>query len=338
MKLLRFHSHPFPAEVRQLLFDLFEDRATVRQVARAHFVLGELFAEAALAVMQGESVDLIASHGQTVAHLPYDDPPSTLQLGEASILAERTQTLTVSDFRPADLALGGQAAPLVPFFDAWLLRNPQIDRVALNLGGMANLTWIPRQGDKPVLGWDTGPANVVMDALAERFSGLPADLGGQMAAQGKVVPEILQQMLAHPYFHAQGPRSTGRELFGRDWISPFLEQAAPADLMRTAVALTAETVVASLKTLVQAPFDLVVGGGGLHNPILMDELKQRLQDLPLHRLSTFDEFGISADSREACAFALLGHETVWGRASSVPSVTGARRAAILGRITFPTPA
>ena len=224
MQLLRFHAHPYPVEVRQQLFELFEDRASVRQAARMHFVLGELFAEAALEVMAGEPVDLIASHGQTVAHLPYEQPPSTFQLGEPSILAERTRTLTVSDFRPADLVLGGQGAPLVPFFDAWLLRHPERTRVALNLGGMANLSWIPSQG--PVRGWDTGPANVVLDALAERFLGSSVDLEGRFAAQGQVRQDLLEEMLRHPYFQeAPGPRSTGREVFGRDWIDPYLTRA-----------------------------------------------------------------------------------------------------------------
>ncbi|MBN9416613.1 MAG: anhydro-N-acetylmuramic acid kinase [Candidatus Eremiobacteraeota bacterium] len=334
MRLLRFASRPYPPETRELIFALMEDRATVRQLSRAHFLIGELFADVALAVLEGEKVDLIGSHGQTVAHLPYETPPSTLQIGEAAIIAEKTGTLVVSDFRTADLALGGQAAPLVPYFDSWLLRSPEVDRAAINIGGMANVSWVPRVGD--VRGWDSGPGNVVSDALAERYLGQPADFDGKFAAGGRVVPEILAQMLLHPYFSGTGPKSTGREDFGRDFIEPYLTQAQPADLMRTALALTAETLLNSMRPLIQGPFEMVVGGGGYHNPVLMQELRDRAAGLPLQRLVGFEEFGITADAREACAFALMAHETLHGRPSSVATVTGARRPAILGKISFPS--
>lgn len=333
MRLLRFVSQPYPEEVRSLIFALMEDRASVRQLSRAHFLVGDLFARVALEVLQGEKADLIGSHGQTVAHLPYETPPSTLQIGEAAVIAERTATLTVSDFRTADMALGGQAAPLVPYFDNWLLRSPEVDRAAINIGGMANVSWVPHQGE--VQGWDSGPGNVVSDALAERFLSQPADFGGATAASGRVIPEILEQMLNHPYFAATGPKSTGREDFGRDFIQPFLDHASPADLMRTALALTAESLLNSMKPLIQGPFEMVVGGGGYHNPVLMQELRQRAAALPLRRLVGFEEFGITADAREACAFALMAHETVHGRPSSLATVTGARRPAILGKISFP---
>ena len=157
-----------------------------------------------------------------------------------------------------------------------------------------------------------------------------------MAAGGRVIPEILEQMLRHPYFAASGPKSTGREDFGRDFIDPFLDQAAPADLVRTALALTAESLLNSMKPVINGPFEMVVGGGGYHNPVLMQELEERAAALPLQRLIGFEELGITADAREACAFALMAHETLHGRASSVASVTGARRPAILGKISFPS--
>ncbi|MFN8610295.1 MAG: anhydro-N-acetylmuramic acid kinase [Vulcanimicrobiota bacterium] len=336
MSLLRFISRPYPEEVRPLVFALMEDRASVRQLSRAHFLIGELFAGVALELLQGEKADLIGSHGQTVAHLPNETPPSTLQIGEAAVIAAQTDTLTVSDFRTADMALGGQAAPLVPYFDSWLLRSPEVDRAAINIGGMANVSWVPRTG--AVGGWDSGPGNVVADALAERFLGQPADFDGQLAATGKVVPEILEQMLRHPYFAVSGPKSTGREQFGRDFIEPFLEQASPADLMRTALALTAESLLGSMKPVINGPFEMVVGGGGYHNPVLMQELQQRAASLPLRGLLGFEHFGISADAREACAFALMAHETLHARPSSLASATGARRPAILGKVSFPSPA
>lgn len=349
MRLLRFASRPYPPETRELIFALMEDRATVRQLSRANFLVGELFADVAVTLLEGERVDLIGSHGQTVAHLPYETPPSTLQIGEAAVIAEKTGALVVSDFRTADLAQGGQAAPLVPYFDSWLLRSDAVDRAAINIGGMANVSWVPRIGPStgsgggsaspqapPVLGWDSGPGNVVSDALAERFLGQPADFDGKFAATGRVIPEILAEMLLHPYFAASGPKSTGREEFGRDFFEPYLEKAQPADLMRTALALTAETLLNSLRPLINGPFEMVVGGGGYHNPVLMQELRERAATVPLQRLVGFEEFGITADAREACAFALMAHETLHGRPSSVATVTGARRPAVLGKISFPS--
>lgn len=335
LRLLRFATLEYPADVRDGLFGLFEDRLSVRAAARLHSRLGVLFGEAALKVLEGEQADLVASHGQTVAHLPDAQPPVTLQLGEASWIAEATGALVVSDFRPADMALGGQAAPLVPFFDARLLGGSGIDRVAINLGGMANLSWIPREG--VTLGWDSGPGNVLLDALAERELGQPADLDGALAARGVVREALLAEMLSHPYFQAAaGPRSTGREAFGRNWLDRFVGRCSPADLMRTLCALTAEALTLSLRGVVSGAFEAVVGGGGYRNPVLMAELHQRLLPLGLTRSCGFDEFGITAESRECCAFALMGHETLWERPSSLPAVTGASRPAVLGRITFPS--
>jgi anhydro-N-acetylmuramic acid kinase len=333
MKLENFCSRPYPGEVREQLFALFEDRATVRQASRMNFLLGELFAQAALEVMQGQSADLVASHGQTVAHLPYQDVPNTLQIGEGAVIAARTGLPTISDFRTADMALGGQAAPLVPFFDAWLLRHPEFPRAAINIGGMANVSWIPPNGE--VLGWDSGPGNVVMDALAERVLQQSADFGGALASQGEVKPELLERMLAHPYFVASGPKSTGREDFGRDFIGPYLDLAEPADLMRTALQLTVESLAASIERVHRGPVEVVVGGGGWHNPVLMEALRVRLG---LQQLASFADFGISADAREACAFALFGYQTWHRQASSLPSVTGASGPAILGKISYPPPA
>jgi len=339
MRLLRFLTVPYDADTREAIFRLMEDRAGVRELSRTHVRLGRLFAQAALAVLQGESADLVASHGQTVAHLPGEDPPSTLQIGEPSVIAQRVGAPCVSDFRPADMALGGQAAPLVPAFDAWLLRNqgPKLDRVAINLGGMANCTWVPHDDTRPVEGWDSGPGNVLLDALAEQYCATRCDLDGALASSGAVDLEILGEMLRHPYFHQDGPRSTGRETFGRDFLQPYLGRLQPADLMRTALALTCRSLVESLRPHTLGPaFEAVVGGGGVHNPVLLQDLHGQLSNLPgFQGLRSFADFGIDPDAREACAFAYLGHQTMLGRPGSLPSVTGARRGAVLGRISFP---
>jgi anhydro-N-acetylmuramic acid kinase len=325
MQVEEFRTVPYPSDVRERLFALMEDRATVREAARMHVLVGELFADAARQVM-GEGVDLIASHGQTVAHLP--DARATLQLGEPAVIAERTGCLTVADFRPADMAAGGEAAPLVPFFDAWLLGGTGVDRMALNLGGIANYTWIPADG--PVVGGDTGPANVLMDALCERYLGQPYDDGGRLGAQGRVLPEILQELLAHPYIHRTGPRSTGREEFGREMAARL--EGEPADLVRTAAAFSAESVALGLRRHLRGPVEVVVGGGGCENPTLMGELAQRLPEVTWRR---FDEFGVPAGAREAAAFALMGHESAHGRPSNVPGVTGARGLKVLGKLVYP---
>lgn len=376
LTVLRQSSLDYTAELRQRLFALFEDRASVRELARMNVILGEEFARAALQVLDGESADLIASHGQTVAHLPGEFPPATLQVGEPAVIAARTGCLTVADFRPADLALGGQGAPLVPFFDAWLLgRHAEVDRVTINIGGMANLSWIPADGG-PVLGWDTGPGNVLVDALAEIFTGQAMDPEGQLAARGQVLEPMLDRLLAHSYFHQTGPKSTGREAFGRelaaslastgqplegtlrfapvssgpalqgatlsgelarsDTASSLSQRDAAPDLLRTAVALTAESLARSLATVVRGPFEAVVGGGGVRNPVMMEELRVRLGRLGMTALRTFDEFGVPASARECAAFAVMGHETVWGRPSALPSVTGASRPAVLGKLCFPS--
>lgn len=325
MQVEEFRTVPYDPEVRERLFALMEDRATVREAARMHVLLGEAFAAAARQVM-GEGVDLVASHGQTVAHLP--DARATLQLGEPAVIAERTGCLTVADFRPADMAAGGEAAPLVPFFDAWLLGGSGVDRMALNLGGIANYTWIPTDG--PVLGGDTGPANVLMDALCERFLGQPYDEGGRLGARGQVLPEVLRDLMAHPYIQRTGPRSTGREEFGREMAGSL--KGEPADLVRTAAAFSAESVALGLRRHLRGPAEVVVGGGGCENPTLMWELAQRLPEVTWRR---FDEFGIPAGAREAAAFALMGHETAHGRPSNVPGVTGARGPKVLGKLAYP---
>lgn len=323
------HSEPIPLQLRETLFCLFEDKATVREVARANVAVGELFAKAAIAA---GAADLIGSHGQTVAHLPGE---ATLQIGEPAVIAARTKILTVGDFRPADLAEGGQAAPLVPFLDAWMLQSETTDRLVINLGGMANVTWIPRASDGVVLGWDTGPANVLMDALAERALGMPYDKNGALADEGQVLPELLQELLSNPYFARTGPKSTGREEFGREMVEMLWTRGKPADLMRTALALTAETVAGALSQVVTNDFEAVVGGGGAANPVLMRELTARLKARGCIALRPFDDFGIPAQAREAAAFALFAHLTVLGETSVLPSVTGASRAAVLGKICQP---
>ena len=337
LEFLGMHTEEIPQDLRCLLFRLFEDQATVREVSRANVAVGELFARAVLNLMEGQRPDLIGSHGQTVAHLPDESPPSTLQIGEPAIIAARTQCLTVGDFRCADMAWGGQAAPLVPFFDQWLLRDGAADRLVLNLGGMANITWIPCLGRGQVVGWDTGPANVLMDAFAEIALRHPFDTGGQLAAQGRVLPDLLEELLANPYFARRGPKSTGREEFGRPLAERLWGRGSAADLMRTAAAFTAESVALAVEQLEISPqgFEVVLGGGGAKNPILLEELQVRLHRRGARNVRDFGDFGVPAQAREAAAFALFAHLTLNGQPSALPAVTGARRPAVQGKICQP---
>lgn len=341
MIYLTHSSKAIPSELRNLLFQLFEDKGSVRQVALANVQVGELFAETALELMRlnpGMKPNLLCSHGQTVAHLP--ESFASLQIGEGAILAARTGLLTVSDFRQADLALGGQGAPLVPYFDAWLLGSEEVPKLAINLGGIANITWIPEIGSaQQVVGWDTGPANSIMDALATKNSGAACDFNGELASQGEINIELLQRWLSLPYFQIQGPKSTGREQFGREWIDLIWAMDSPANLMRTALQLTVDSLAASVLPLAQSAktgFETVVGGGGAHNPVLMRELKRSLAQLGSTSVTTFDSFGIPAQAREGAAFALFGHQTLLGQTSSLASVTGAKRNAIQGKLSFPS--
>lgn len=336
-----FETIPYEEPVKRLILAAAADQLSLRQTALLHTQLGEVFARAALQVMPKEGCDLIASHGQTVCHLPEQN--CTLQLGEAAIIASRTGVLTVSDFRTADMAVGGQGAPLVPLFDHFLLASPRNYRIAVNLGGIANITVLPpSSGSESVRAWDTGPANSVSDALC-RLAGRGAyDPGGQTAARGEVDPVILADLLALPYFQQSPPKSTGLEDFGEEFAKRF-PPGEPADLLRTALALSAQSLVDSVAQAIEVDqpegvIELIFAGGGTSNLTLMTEIEERLrgcieQEFKILRFSDFD---VSEDSREAVAFAYLGDRTARGLVGTVPSTTGATQAAILGKISIPT--
>lgn len=332
-RFLGFTCTPYEPKVREFVFALMEHRASVVDVARMNVLLGQLFAEASRTVGKA---DLIASHGQTIAHVPASHDfcghpvRATLQIGEGAEIAARLGVPVVTDFRPPDMAVGGQAAPLVPFADAAILRTPEIDRFALNIGGIANFTFIPREGD--IQACDTGPGNAMMDALAERVLNVPYDAQGAYGATGTVVPELLEEMLRHPYFELSGPRSTGREEFGRQYLARFFGRAEARDLMRTCAAFSAEAIVRALKPYLQGPAELVAAGGGVENPTLMGELAERLPAGV--KVRRYDEFGIPAEAREAVAFAVLGHQTMHGKRTGVPGATGASRSVVQGKITL----
>jgi len=345
VETLAFVSPAYDAALRDAVAACADaDASNVRLVSQLSVRLAHVWADAAEAALAAAGVsqpDLVGSHGQTVHHVPVADDcagaptRSTLQIGCPAVLATRLGAPVVSDFRAADVALGGQGAPLAPYLDGALFGHADETRVLLNLGGVANVTVLP-PGAPPALAFDTGPANLVLDALAQRFTGRPYDADGALAAAGVVDDARLAGLLADPFFAAPPPKSTGREAFGPAYTDALLARAAglsPADLMATAVALTARSVADAVRRFVTpAPARVVASGGGVRNPTLMRALADALAPVPLE---TTAAYGLDPDAKEAVLFAALAHEWANGVATGLPAVTGASRAAMQGTLTLP---
>ena len=346
VRTLGFASAPYEQALSAALHACVEPSTSdVRLVSQLSVRLAHHFAdvaEGALAAagLAASDLDLVGSHGQTVQHVPDAEAcagvptRSTLQLGCPATLAVRLGTPVVSDFRAADVALGGQGAPLAPFIDGALFGSATETRVLLNLGGIANLTVLP-PGAPPALAFDTGPANMVIDAVARRLLDTPYDVDGACAADGTPDEAVLAGLLADPYFDRPPPKSTGRELFDAAYVDRFLD-AAPADAcdaLATAVALTARSVAHAIRTFVpDAPARVIASGGGVRNPTLLRQLDAALGGI---ELETTEAYGLDPDAKEAVLFALLAHEWANGVRTGLPAVTGASRAAFQGSLTLP---
>ena len=332
VETIGFTSTPYASAVRDSILAVSNCATHTAQISRLNFQLGELYARAVLsAVKKFGAVSLIGCHGQTIFH---EGRRNTLQIGEAAVLAERTGVPVVSNFRARDIAAGGQGAPLVPFVDYWLFRDPRRTRVALNIGGIANITVIPAGcAADDVVAFDTGPGNMVIDALAREFSDgkLTCDRGGKIAQSGNVNRQLLDDLLRDPYYRRKAPKSAGREQYGAEFIARLKASGTPLrDLITTVTVLTAATIATAVRGGVSGPADLIASGGGVHNPQIMAHLAGFL---PGVNLSTSTDHGIDADAKEAIAFAVLAHETWKHRPANLPSATGARRAVVLGNIT-----
>jgi anhydro-N-acetylmuramic acid kinase len=349
-----FSAFPFPRGVQKMILRLGEGRTvTTAEISQLNFLLGEIFAAAALAACRKfrvtpSQIDVIGSHGQTVFHQGMPSAfhgrrvASTFQIGDPSVIAVRTGIATVGDFRPADMAAGGQGAPLVPFVDFLLYRHGRIGRVALNIGGIANVTVIPA-GVKleDVFAFDTGPGNMVMDALVRRFTrGRKGfDRNAELAAKGKLLPELLRMLLRDNYFSKLPPKSAGREQYGEEYLRALLShrearRANPEDMIRTATILTALSVLDAFHKFIGPKTkigELIVSGGGAHNPLLMAQLESGLDGV---RVRTADELGVPGDAKEAFAFAVLAWETLHKRPANVPGATGAKKAVVLGKLCY----
>lgn len=343
LRVISFNTYSYPAgiaaEVRSL-----QDGST-RHVCEMNFRLGELFAEAALNIikeagLKPADVHLIGSHGQTIYHLPDAPPParSTLQIGEPSVIAERTGIVTVADFRVRDVAAGGYGAPLIPYVDFLLFRKPGCVRALQNIGGIANVTVVaPKKED--VFAFDTGPGNCLVDEFVRMMTGSKQsfDKDGALARTGKIQGDTLHDLLEHPYFAISPPKTTGRELFGPDFTHR-LFSAAPskhhADMLATLTALTAHSIKLNYDRFVfpkAAIAEVILSGGGCRNGYLVELLQQLFAPIPV---KTTDDYGVSADAKEAIGFAILANETISGNPSNLPSATGASHSVALGKIVF----
>ena len=333
--LLHARTHAWQPALRERLLALGQQAAmlTLDEVGELDVRIGQAFAAAALATLfeaglTARDVAAIGSHGQTLRHHPDGDAPFTLQLGDAHVIAERCGIPVVADFRRRDVAAGGHGAPLVPAFHAATLHDAGEDRAVLNLGGIANLTLLPARGT--VRGFDTGPANGLMDAWCQRHVGTPCDIGGRFAAQGSIDGPLLARLLAEPWFAAPPPKSTGRDRFHLDWVEAALTGTeAPADVQATLLALTAHSVAAALHAIQPGTRRVIACGGGVHNPMLMAALAEAMPEAVIESSAGH---GLDPDFVEAMAFAWLAREHLAGRPGNLPAVTGAAGPRVLGAL------
>jgi len=333
MSVVATTSHDYPAELRKKLFAASRnpDSCTLDELGELDTWIGESFCAATLALLQqgkvaASSVRAIGSHGQTVRHRPDAAHRFTLQIGDAAIIAAGTGIDTVADFRSADMALGGEGAPLAPAFHNWLFRADATTRVVLNIGGIANITILP-SGDKPVTGFDTGPGNTLLDAWTEKHQGDAFDNEGSWAAGGTVNKALLQSLLSDRWFAKAAPKSTGFEFFNLDWLATNLpSDLAAIDVQATLLELTAVSIANSVPPTAAEVF---VCGGGAHNTYLLQRLSAHLPDKSVTTTSTV---GLDPDWVEAVAFAWLAMRRINAKPGNIPSVTGASRPAVLGAL------
>jgi len=353
--LLAHDEYPFPPAVRRAILSMMNaDTARVADLARLNFLLGELYAEAVKKTARQHRIkpQLVGCHGQTIYHQGHAQPfhgrnlAVTWQTGEAAVTSARLGVPVVSDFRPADMAAGGKGAPLVPFLDYFLYRDRRLSRIAQNIGGIANLTAIPAGASiSEVIAFDTGPGNMVIDAVMEKLFGRRYDRDGKVAASGSVMDPVITRLMRAPFFRLKPPRTAGREEFGQAYASQFLRLCrgrAKADVVATATALTARSIADAVDRFAlprmrrragKDAIQLIVSGGGAKNPVLIAMLRNAIAPLGVE-LHFSDEFGVPAEAKEAVAFAVLAYETWHRRPSNVPSATGAKRPAILGKISY----
>ena len=350
LHFLAHAEYPYPQKVRSaVLAAMNSTKASVADLARLNFLLAELYAEALLETQRRFRLkaQLVGCHGQTLYH--QGEPARflghklavTWQTGEGAVVAARVGVPVVSDFRPADMAAGGKGAPLVPFLDFLLYRDRRVGRIVQNIGGIANCTAIPANASpNKVTAFDTGPGNMLIDAVTQQLFGKSYDRDGRIAGSGTVLDRVIGDVLGGPFFRRKPPKTAGREEFGREFATQFIRRCGRADkrdVVTTATALTAKSIADALQRFVLQRTgtyrDFIVSGGGTNNPTLMAMLANELQPFGL-QIRSSDEFGLPSEAKEAAAFALLAFQTWNRRPSNLPSATGAKRPAILGKISY----
>ncbi|MGD8116352.1 anhydro-N-acetylmuramic acid kinase [Vibrio sp. TRT 29B02] len=338
IRLLENHDHAIPEQLKQRILNVsLGQSTTLPEIGHIDHQLGKLYAEAVQALLAksgrtAKEITAIGNHGQTVFHQPNGDAPFTIQLGDANIIAALTQIDTVADFRRKDIALGGQGAPLVPAFHQSIFKSNGSSVVVLNIGGIANISVL--RPDHPVIGYDTGPGNMLMDAWCYKHQGIAFDKDAQLANQGKIDTDLLSELLDEPYLTLPAPKSTGRELFNLPWLENILNRYSTkvADVQRSLCEYTAQTIANEVKKfkLGDRP-ELLTCGGGAHNPLLMQRLAELLPDW---QVMLTDDKGVDSNNIEAMAFAWLAYRRIHNLPSNLPEVTGASKLASLGVMYF----
>lgn len=350
-KQLSFTTVKYPQGFKEFLLRNSNPQ-TVRldDIARLNILVGEYFADAVKNVVrragkQPSGIDLIGSHGQTIAHFPGSRKmfgksiSATLQIGDPSVIAKHTGVVTVGDFRVADVAVGGSGAPLVPYVDYLLFRSKTKNRALLNIGGIANITVLPRNcALSDVFAFDTGPGNMIIDALMQRFYNKSFDKDGRMARSGTLIPGLLRWLMRHPYFSKRPPKSTGREMFGEQFVRQLVRKATGLKKQEIIATVTAFTPLSVYDAYIRFILphmkldELFVSGGGAHNPVIVEYLKRSFSRV---RVETVETVGMSSDAKEAICFALLANEAIAGNPANVLGATGAKRSTVLGKICLP---
>jgi anhydro-N-acetylmuramic acid kinase len=338
--LIQTHSHPVTNEIRAELIQLSQGRCRKEMSAlgKLDIQMAELFSDAVLELLnkagvRKSQVRAIGSHGQTVFHSPDSDPPFTIQIGDPSTISIRTGIKTVANFRQADMAAGGQGAPLTPVFHEAVFQNPKFNRVVLNIGGIANITVLPAARGRDTSGFDTGPGNILMDAWIQKQLKNQFDQNGNWAASGKVDRDLLQKFFRDPYFTDMPPKSTGREKFNLNWLEKILKRQKKRFIKKNVQATLCELTASSIATAIQdyaaETEEVIVCGGGVHNMALMFRLQSMLAPIAVR---SSEDYGVSPDWVEAIAFAWLAKRTLEGKPGNLPSVTGASHTVVLGGI------
>ncbi len=348
-ELVGFHSIPYEEEVKERLFTACSGEYSIREAFELDADLGMLYAVAIRDAAQEcairlDALDAVGVHGQTVYHNPWRSPNGvTVQLGSGAVIANKLNVLTVNDFRSADVAAGGEGAPLVPYCDYALLHSSKQNRVSLNIGGIANITWLPQDATpERLIAFDTGPGNVLIDAAMRALFGKEYDAGGGVAAQGKAHEEWLEELMMDPYYKMEPPKSSGRERFseemGKGMVETGKEQGlGDEDVVATITGLTARSIARAIEEYAskgETVDEIIVGGGGARNGTLMEMIGK---EMPGSRVTTSDEYSIPSDAKEALCFAILTNEALCGTPANVPSVTGASGPVICGTIHLPLP-